>query len=308
MGTNKKDNKRKRTDLIPNYNQNEGKNDSSNCKNIKKIWIRGLIVMGMVIMLIFLCFGAWDNKIKQILNDNFLAAVLSIYIIFVFVINFSRSEKVEKITEIVQKKGTINSLLTTITLVSLVTISMTTKSNQLYEKQVEIENRETAPALSLTSEDNCYMVENEKGMASYMTFHIYERYNFMYKGEAYEASLLILYQKEDDTSDLTDKNKKVIFESADIEFDREKSFVALKNYLYIKTGENIDISNTRELDLSFYDYKNEGHTFEYHEYEGEIHLVSTEKNDFAPSHNVTVIVRDEAQLEEQIEYAVDCLI
>ena len=79
------------------------------------------------------------------------------------------------------------------------------------------------------------------------------------------------------------------------------------SYLYEKTSEDIVVSDSKELEVSFYDYKNESYTFQYNQYEGKIRLINTRKS-IAPSHNITVIIWNEDQLEEQIKYAIEYLI
>ena len=74
-----------------------------------------------------------------------------------------------------------------------------------------------------------------------------------------------------------------------------------------KTSEDIVVSDSKELEVSFYDYKNESYTFQYNQYEGKIRLINTRKS-IAPSHNITVIIWNEDQLEEQIKYAIEYLI
>lgn len=86
-----------------------------------------------------------------------------------------------------------------------------------------------------------------------------------------------------------------------------KAFEIFNNYLYEKTSEDIVVSNSKELEVSFYDYKNESYAFQYNQYEGKIRLINTRKS-IAPSHNITVIIWNEDQLEEQIKYAIEYLI
>ena len=144
-------------------------------------------------------------------------------------------------------------------------------------------------------------------MASYVTFHVYERYYFIYRGEPYEISLVTFYQEQKDRLDLTKDCKRLIFEPETVVIDQDKAFEIFYNYLYEKTGEDIAVSNSKELVVSFYDYKNENYAFQYNEYRGKIRLINTHGS-ITPSHNTTVPIWSEDQLEEQIKYAIDYLI
>ena len=269
--------------------------------------IKGIIIVALIIAFMVYLFMDKDNKIRQIFAENFLIIILIIYIIFMFIVNFFKCKKVNKIVETVQKKGTINSLLINIFLVSLLTIFLTVQSNENAQRQIEIADRETAPSLRITSYKDNYEIVNEKGMASYVTFNVYEKYNFVYMGEAYEISLATFYQEQEGRLDLTEDCKCLIFEPETVVIDQDKAFEIFNNYLYEKTSEDIVVSDSKELEVSFYDYKNESYTFQYNQYEGKIRLINTRKS-IAPSHNITVIIWNEDQLEEQIKYAIEYLI
>ena len=106
---------------------------------------------------------------------------------------------------------------------------------------------------------------------------------------------------------MTKECNRLIFEPETIVIDQHKSFEILKKYLHEKTGEDIVVSDSKELEVSFYDYKNENYTFQYNEYEGKIRLINTHRS-IAPSHNITVAVWNEDQVDGQIKYAIDYLI
>ena len=267
----------------------------------------GIIVTALVIMAIIYFFTAGENKFVKILKDNYLIAILVFYVLVMYMTNFFRSKRLNEFIDIVQKKGTINTLLTTIVMVSMVTISMTVQSNEIAKRQVEIEDRETAPLLRIEPYKDGYEIVNEKGMASYVTFSGYQRYNFMYEGEAYEISLATLYREQNDQYNLGSDGSRLIFEPKTAAIDPDTAFEIFKKYLYEKTGEDIVVSNARVLELGFYDYLNQNHRFEYNEYEDRISLGSTDRN-IVPIHNITVSIWDADQLESQIKYAIDYLI
>lgn len=304
MDTKEEKEENKEHQLCSDLNQSSSKN---RIKAIISYNIKGIIIVALIIAFMVYLFMDKDNKIRQIFAENFLLIILIIYIIFMFIVNFFKCKKVNKIVETVQKKGTINSLLINIFLVSLLTIFLTVQSNENAQRQIEIADRETAPSLRITSYKDNYEIVNEKGMASYVTFNVYQKYNFVYMGEAYEISLATFYQEQEGRLDLTEDCKCLIFEPETVVIDQDKAFEIFNNYLYEKTSEDIVVSNSKELEVSFYDYKNESYTFQYNQYEGKIRLINTRKS-IAPSHNITVIIWSEDQLEEQIKYAIEYLI
>lgn len=279
-----------------------------NDKRYNIIWnVKGIISTALTTIAIIYFLTVGENKFIRILKDNFLIVILVLYIMLMYIVNCFRSERLSQFIDKVQKKGTINTLLTSIVLVSMVTTSMTVQSNEIAKQQVEIEDRETAPLLSIKPYRDGYEIVNEKGMASYVTFNSYERYNFQYKGEAYEISLVAIYREQNNQYNLNSDNSRLIFEPKTAVFNKDIAFENLKNYVSEKTGEDIVVSNTRELELGFYDYLNQEHRFYYNEYEEKISLISTDRNT-VPTNNITVAIWNVEQLEAQIKYAIDYLI
>lgn len=268
---------------------------------------KGLIITGILIAAIIYFFGGEKNDIDQMIKDKFPMIILIIYVLLIYIVNFFKSERVDRFVEVMQDKEKINSLITTIVLVFLATTFINVQSNGIAERQVEIEDRETAPSLSVESYQNGYKIENEKGMASYVTFNGREKYNFMYQGEAYEVSLTTFYREQDDRYNLGGEYSQLIFKPETAVIDQDKAYDILKKYIYEKTGEEINISDSKELELDFYDYKNESHSFQYSEYEGKIRLINTADN-YVPTHNISVPIMDTDQMEDQIKYAIEYLL
>ena len=131
--------------------QNCGKAHFSDRTKIAVSNIRGIIIIVLIILFMIYLFTAKDNKIRRVLSENFLVIILIIYITLMFIVNFFRSEKVDEIIKTVQRKGNVNSLITNIFLVSLLTIFLSVQSNQNEQRQIEIADRETAPSLRITS-------------------------------------------------------------------------------------------------------------------------------------------------------------
>lgn len=194
-------------------------------------------------------------------------------------------------------------------IVVLITIFISIQSNQIYERQVLIEDRETSPLLSIVAEDTSYIIKKEKGMASYVTFEVYEQYTFMYNGKEYEVNLLLPYDEIGVNLHLNDKNDTLKFKTKNIDFDRDKSYKIFKNYLYSKIDKEIIVSNSRILELGFFDYKNEKLLFKYSDYQDGIRLISTDINNLRfVKNNTTTYIFDEKILGTQIEDAIDFVI
>lgn len=285
--------------------------EKANNDNKKRdfIWnIIGTVITGMIIVILFIFFTHDENTVVKALKDNLLLLILSFYIFLMYIVNFLKSKTVDQLLCNVQKKSKINSLMTSIVLVSLVTIAMTAQTNEIAKRQVEIEDRETAPALSVEPhQNNTYIITNSKGMASYVMFNVYERYNFTYQGEAYEVSLATYYQEQDNQYTLGDEKETLVFEPETTVIDKDKAFDIFQNYLHEKTEEDIVVSNSKELELSFYDYRNQNFCFQYSDYNGEIHLINTNRNS-VPLHNITLSVYESNQLDRDIKYAIDYLL
>lgn len=186
---------------------------------------------------------------------------------------------------------------------------MTNQTNQIAEKQTRIADRETAPSFSLSTykenEQKGYILTNEKGMASYVTLGIYESYNFTHNGERYEINLMFFNHEQNNKFNMDDKCNELIFILENYDFNKDDSYQILEKCLSQKIGEEIPISNTRKLELSFFDYKNEKYTFQFNEYSDNIQLVSTSSNFYYPTHNITVSFFSNENLENQMDYAIN---
>ncbi len=241
------------------------------------------------------------------MQNYIIATILIIYTLLFIIVNFSKSKGVTHIVAIIQERGSINSLLTNVFLVALITLFIAGQSNQIAQKQIEIENRESAPSINLDRVGQNYTLKNSKGVASYVNFCAYEQFNFIYNDEAYEIKLGTLYEESNNKMHLDDDCHRLCFEPTNNTFDRDLAFDFICSYIREKTGSDIAPAATRVLELSFYDYKNKSQVFEYNEYDENINLVNTEVL-YAPEHNITVSIWDGTDLEQGIEYAVDSLL
>lgn len=233
--------------------------------------------------------------------------IFVIYTLLFVTINFSKSEKVSRIVAILQERGSINSLLTNVFLIAMITLFIACQSNEIAQNQVEIENRESAPAISLTQAGSDYILKNDKGIASYVNFCSYEQYNFIYNGEAYEIRLTTDYKEKDNKLHFNNNCQKLRFEPPNDTFDRDLAFNIICDHLKEKTNEDISPATTRILELNFYDYKNELRVFEYSEYDNKISLSNTNTH-YAPDNNITVYIGANDMLDHEITYAIDYLL
>lgn len=243
--------------------------------------------------------------------EKILGIIIIIYVILFLGINLDlgKNKKIEKIIETIEKRSQINSLLMTVFWGCLITTIMTNQTNQIAEKQVNITERETAPAFRITAyeegEKEEYKLINGKGMASYVTLDVYERYSFNYSGEQYEVNLAFFNQELDERFNMDDECKELIFVLENSGFNRGDSLQVLKDCLYMKVGEVVPVSDSRELKLNFFDYKNDRYTFRFSEYDDKIRLVDTSSKSYFPTRNITVFFRENEDLENQIRQALD---
>ncbi len=244
---------------------------------------------------------------RFISSNYFVLTIFIIYVLLFIIVNFSKNKKVVHIVTIIQERGNINSLLTNVFLISLITLFVAGQSNQVAQKQIEIENRESAPSINLDHVDQNYVVKNSKGIASYVNFCSYEQYNFIYNGEAYEIKLGTFYEESNNKMHLDNDCHKLCFKPSNDTFDRDLAFNLICNYIQKKTNTNIIPASTKVLELNFYDHQNKYCIFEYNEYDKKINLSNTDTI-YAPDNNITVSIWDKDTLEQKIEYAVDYLL
>lgn len=269
--------------------------------------IRNVSIAVFIIIIINYLFRSQDNILEKVSEGETIAIILTVYVILIFMVNFFESDKIEKIVRIIERNGTVNSILTTTLLMSFITVFPVIQSNKIAQRQVEIENREASPGLSISTrgeeDEKTYEITNEKGMASNVTFHAYEQFYFMYRGEGYEINLASFYEEKNGQSNLDESCSRLVFEPTYGEFDRELAFELIRNYVNEKTEEEVEVYRTRKMEVGFFDYKNESCRFQYTENNGEISLLSTSQT-VSREHNYTIYVPDSAILEQSIEQAV----
>lgn len=246
-----------------------------------------------------------ENK----LNNYLICLSAIILIILLGFLTLSESEKVKHFTQNIEKRASACTLLSTLVFGSLITALLASQGNQIAQKQVDIANRETAPALSLTTSEGdsgkSYTLRNEKGTASYVSLYVLERYSFKYGNNLYEINLGLPSNTRNHEINLDDYNKQIIFLLECKSFDRDAAFQMLKAYLQEKIGSNVAVSNTREIVLTFFDYKNQNMTFNYTEYNENINLIRTNPRVGIPKYNATMYLFSETNPKSTLESLVD---
>ena len=101
------------------------------------------------------------------------------------------------------------------------------------------------------------------------------------------------------------ENHPLVFLIEDLEFDEEKVYKLLEEYIEEQLDDSVYISNSRYIGLSFFDYKNERFTFRFADYKESIKLVNTGDSMYTRSHNTTMLVREQVDIEKQIQAAVN---
>lgn len=271
------------------------------------------IIIICIVALILCISKKYNLKDIRVTADS-IEILIILYIILFISINFSKSIRLNKIVESIEKKEKINSYLNTIFLGMLgflLTLTLTNQTNSIAEQQVSITNRETSPSFQIESyktgngKEQGYKVISEKGMASYVTLNIYEQYYFNYNGESYEINFSFFNEEQENKANIDEENHALVFLIEDLEFDEEKVYKLLEEYIEEQLDDSVYISNSRYIGLSFFDYKNERFTFRFADYKESIKLVNTGDSMYTRSHNTTMLVREQMDIEKQIQEAVN---
>lgn len=270
--------------------------------NQKAMVKKGIISIG--ILLFFACMYHLKDKLENIW--------IIIYVFLLFCICLCDYKFLKIIIDRIKERQAVISLLTTICLGTLVTVVLENQTNQIAERQASIANRETAPAFHLEvyeqEEDEGYKLVNEKGMASYVTLQVCERYSFNYKGESYEVNLSFFNEEQNGGMDVNELEEELIFILESDGFDKENVFQIVKNHIENRFDGTVYVSNSRDLWLSFFDYKNERFKFLFNESDRKIRLISTNEKRYPPIHNITLYYMEGMNLEMEIQDAIDFVI
>lgn len=249
-------------------------------------------------ILIGICYLIFSNNIQYLLN-----ILILISFILVYLINFSSLKIVDEMIDVLDKKNEKNKVIMKFIFGCLLSLFLVNQGNIIAQRQVDITNRETAPELYLsidqTQNSTSYRLSNKKGMASYINLTVCENYYFFYNGESYEFNLDFMSNEINGNSNLNNNCDELFFVIDDENFDREKVYQIIKEYLE-SIDQNIHVSNTRYIELSFYDYKNENKEFEYNEYNDEIRLMSTSGTKHYYENNIGNVWNKDRSLDDII--------
>lgn len=279
----------------------------------RRIERRGKLIFAACFAFVFLgLFAAAERFIgmgKEVYLIYLTTAVMVVLIIIVICLD---NPRIESISKKIERRSGVCTLLSTVLLGFLITALLTSQNNQILQKQVDIANRETSPSITIETVEEggakTYIVTNEKGIASYLSMSVSESYHFSYNGKAYEANLALPQDNTYDVISLGGDETVASFRLEDINFDRDKAYEIFQTYLESKTGIQGRSSNERKIKLSFFDYKNQNHQFEYGEYRGSIRLNSTTPSNYYSGRNLTTYLFQGRELESTIKGLVDDLL
>ena len=172
-----------------------------------------------------------------------------------------------------------------------VSILMSYWATQITQRQMEIADRETAPQLAIASfEDDgakYYEISNAKGMASYVTLQVEERYRFQSGGETYEIGLAFPMGLASETSNLNSSNKAILFRQECSDFKEADVYDTLRAHLSSKGTDPDYLSQASEITVSFFDHDGQRRAFVFCERDGKILLSSTDAYRYIPERNLT---------------------
>lgn len=226
----------------------------------------------------------------MVIKLKVIVVVGILYIFLIFIVVFTKSNKLDVLNRQIEQRGKIVGLLTTICFSLVLAVALDNRSNKIAEEQVNIADRETSPEFQLErSGKNQYIVTGQKGMASYITLTMYEHYYFTYHDEQYEMNLTFEGNEVDGKMNMDSQNRKLLFQLQKDGFDKEKAYASVKEYVKEYLKEDVDVYCDEYIKLSFFDYKNERFTFQFDEYGGKIQLVSTDDTKYVAPHNITGI-------------------
>ena len=270
-------------------------------KNMKKVLVVAIIAAAVVTLLFSFIVEKWVAAM--------LLIIMTLYVVVFLVFNYSDSKIVETFVGKYNRMHHVNSFITTLFLSFLVTIVLMLQTNQIEQQQVEITERDTSPLFRLDVDQEAgiqkYILSNEKGIASYVTLYIFESYHFSHNGESYEFNLLFSTEEENNKYNMDSKCKKLIFIPEYQSFNREETYNIVREYVEEKIGREVIVSNSREIKLNFFDYKNEYFSFVFNEYDEEIKLSSTDTHIYSPPHNTTMQMSPYDDVEAVVSEGMD---
>lgn len=170
--------------------------------------------------------------------------------------------------------------------IGIMTLCVAIAANDISEKKAERDLLETAPYFNISETNKfeeqgygeAYVLENSKGLASYVSFRREEIYYFSYMNNSVSVNL-INYNNENLKSSKPSSNQWFYvpttqnIESKNVRQILEKSFKE-------KTGQTIDVLSDSYYRVDFADYRNEQFTFYFSYYDGETKLAFTNLEEY----------------------------
>lgn len=207
----------------------------------------------------------------------FIVLLLTIAAIAIVIV--CKSRQAAKLEEILESRKNVVNAITLITLAIGVNLAIGIWGNSLSQEQIAIEEREAAPLLKIgvthNDSNNTYVIENQKGIASYLSLSVAERYTFYWNGETREINVTFETQPKQDLLSIS-KGESISFDQETYSFDAEEMEAALGFYLKEMYDADASVSRSRNIELSFRDNNNNPVTLYYLETDDDFELSRTD--------------------------------
>lgn len=170
-----------------------------------------------------------------------------------------KSRQAAKLEEILESRKNVVNAITLITLAIGVNLAIGIWGNSLSQEQIAIEEREAAPLLKMgvthNESNNTYIIENQKGIASYLSLSVAECYTFYWNGETREINVTFETQPKQDLLSIS-KGESISSDQETYSFDADEMEAALGFYLKETYDSDASVSRSRNIELSFRDNNN----------------------------------------------------
>lgn len=187
----------------------------------------------------------------------FIVLLLTIAAIAIVIV--CKSRQAAKLEEILESRKNVVNAITLITLAIGVNLAIGIWGNSLSQEQIAIEEREAAPLLKIgvthNDSNNTYVIENQKGIASYLSLSVAECYTFYWNGEAREINVTFETQPKQDLLSIS-KGESISFDQETYSFDADEMEAALGFYLKETYDADASVSRSRNIELSLRDNNN----------------------------------------------------
>lgn len=185
--------------------------------------------------------------------------VLLLTIAVIEIVAVCKSRQAAKLEEILESRKNVVNAITLITLAIGVNLAIGIWGNSLSQEQIAIEEREAAPLLKMgvthNESNNTYIIENQKGIASYLSLSVAECYTFYWNGETREINVTFETQPKQDPLSIS-KGESISFDQETYSFDADEMEAALGFYLKETYDADASVSRSRNIELSFRDNNN----------------------------------------------------